>query len=51
VGGVLGGALAKHLGPGAVWGCGALLTVIWLSLSTTMSMPALRRRQVPAQAL
>ncbi|MBE2260179.1 MAG: MFS transporter [Rhodobacteraceae bacterium] len=50
-GGVLGGALAKHVGAGAVWGCGALLTVIWLSLSTTMSMPALRNRQLPAQAL
>jgi MFS family permease len=48
VGGVLGGALAKHLGPGAVWACGGLLTVIWLSLSTTMAMPALRRRQATA---
>ncbi len=47
-GGVLGGALSKYVGPGAVWGCGALLSVIWLSLSTTMIMPALRRRQVPA---
>ncbi|MEF8722526.1 MAG: MFS transporter [Candidatus Accumulibacter delftensis] len=48
VGGVLGGALAKYLGPGAVWACGGLLTVIWLSLSTTMTLPALRRRQVTA---
>ncbi|MEF8732733.1 MAG: MFS transporter [Candidatus Accumulibacter meliphilus] len=48
VGGVLGGALAKYLGPAAVWACGGLLTVIWLSLSTTMTLPALRRRQVTA---
>jgi MFS family permease len=48
VGGVLGGALAKYLGPGAVWACGGLLTVIWLSLSTTMTMPALRHRQATA---
>ncbi|MER2515786.1 MAG: MFS transporter [Candidatus Accumulibacter phosphatis] len=48
VGGVLGGALAKYLGPGAVWACGGLLTVIWLSLSTTMIMPALRHRQAAA---
>ncbi|WP_313950420.1 MFS transporter, partial [Accumulibacter sp.] len=48
VGGVLGGALAKYVGPSAVWGCGVALTAIWLSLSTTMSMPALRNRQVPA---
>uniref|UniRef100_UPI00262D2055 MFS transporter n=1 Tax=Accumulibacter sp. TaxID=2053492 RepID=UPI00262D2055 len=45
LGGVCGGVLAKFAGPGAVWLGGALLTLVWLVLGLTMSMPPLRARQ------
>lgn len=43
LGGVFGGALAKYVGSYAVWFGGATLTIIWLGLGVTMTMPALRR--------
>jgi MFS family permease len=45
LGGVCGGVLAKYAGSGAVWAGGAVLTVVWLLLGVTMTMPALRIRQ------
>ncbi len=43
--GVFGGVLTKYSGSGAVWLGGAILTVVWLMLGLTMSMPPLRSRQ------
>jgi predicted MFS family arabinose efflux permease len=48
LGGVTGGTLAKYAGSGAVWIAGAVLTVFWLSLGLTMTMPALRQRPAAA---
>ena len=48
LGGVFGGVLAKYSGSGAVWLGGAMLTVVWLMLGLTMSMPPLRSRQATA---
>jgi MFS family permease len=45
LGGVCGGVLAKYAGSGAVWAGGAVLTMVWLLLGVTMTMPALRIRQ------
>jgi len=42
LGGVLGGALAKHSGPGAVWLACAGAAFVWLLLGLTMTMPAPR---------
>lgn len=42
LGGVLGGVLAKHSGPDAVWLTGAGLALVWLLLGLTMSLPPLR---------
>ncbi|WP_245754705.1 MFS transporter [Candidatus Accumulibacter aalborgensis] len=48
LGGVFGGVLAKYAGPGAVWAGGAVLTIVWLMLGLTMTMPPLRSRQQKA---
>jgi len=45
LGGVVGGALAKHSGPGAVWLLCAALALAWLLLGLSMTMPAPRARQ------
>lgn len=42
LGGVLGGALAKHSGSGAVWLACAVAAFVWLLLGLTMTMPAPR---------
>jgi predicted MFS family arabinose efflux permease len=47
-GGIVGGTLAKTLGPGAVWLVCALLVLAWLGLGLSMSMPAPRVRQASA---
>ena len=44
LGGVLGGALAKHSGAPAVWIAGAVLAFCWLVLGLSMSMPTTRVR-------
>jgi len=51
LGGVLGGALAKQAGPGAVWGSCAVLAIVWLLLGLTMTMPAPRAQPAPAKPL
>lgn len=48
LGGVAGGALAKHSGPDAVWLLCSVLALIWLVLGLTMNMPAPRVRQPTA---
>ena len=50
LGGVIGGVLAKYAGAGAVWLAGALLSVVWLLLGLTMSMPPTRSRPAPVPA-
>lgn len=50
LGGVIGGVLAKYAGTGAVWLAGALLSVVWLLLGLTMSMPPTRSRPAPVPA-
>ena len=50
LGGVIGGVLAKYAGAGAVWLAGALLSVVWLLLGLTMSMPPTRNRPAPVPA-
>ena len=45
LGGVTGGALAKHSGPHAVWLLCAALALVWLGLGLSMTMPAARVRQ------
>jgi MFS family permease len=42
LGGTLGGALAKHSGPGAVWLVCAALALVWLGFGLTMTIPASR---------
>ena len=42
LGGVLGGALAKHFGASTVWLACAALALIWLGLGLTMTMPRVR---------
>ena len=44
LGGVLGGALAKHSGAQAVWIACAVLALCWLGLGLSMSMPTSRVR-------
>lgn len=44
LGGVLGGALAKHAGAPAVWIAGAVLAFCWLALGLSMTMPTTRVR-------
>ena len=44
LGGVLGGALAKHSGEPSVWIACAALALIWLGLGLTMTMPTPRVR-------
>ena len=44
LGGVLGGALAKHSGAQAVWVAGAVLAIGWLGLGLTMTVPPPRAR-------
>ena len=44
LGGVLGGALAKHSGAPAVWVSCAVLALCWLVLGLSMSMPTTRIR-------
>ena len=39
VGAAVGGWLAQHQGPAAVFGFGIVLTVLWLALSATMAPP------------
>lgn len=45
LGGALGGTLAQHVGPGAVWLSTGLLSLIWLGLGLSMTMPAPRVQQ------
>jgi len=45
LGGVLGGVLVKHFGPGVVWLVCATLALIWLGLGLSMTMPVPRSRQ------
>ena len=42
LGGALGGSLAQHVGPEAVWLTTGLLSLAWLGLGLTMTMPAPR---------
>ena len=51
LGGVLGGALAKHSGAQAVWIACAVVAVVWLLLGLTMTMPAPRVRPATAKPL
>jgi len=48
LGGVLGGALAKHSGAPAVWIACAALALVWLGFGLSMTMPAARIRRQPA---
>ncbi|WP_301103474.1 MFS transporter [Propionivibrio sp.] len=48
LGGVLGGALAKHSGAQAVWIACAILALVWLGFGLSMTMPAARVRR-PAE--
>jgi len=48
LGGVLGGALAKHFGPIVVWLVCAALAFVWLLFGLRMSMPGPRVRQPAA---
>ncbi|MEI7612852.1 MAG: MFS transporter, partial [Betaproteobacteria bacterium] len=44
LGGILGGSLAQHSGPTAVWLVCALLALLWLGFGLSMKMPAPRPR-------
>jgi MFS family permease len=51
LGGSIGGALAQHVGPGAVFAFGAAVIGLWLALAATMRPPpvvALREFAIPA---
>jgi predicted MFS family arabinose efflux permease len=48
MGGALGGALAEHSGPGAVWWVCAGLALAWLGFGLGMNPPPARIRQNPA---
>lgn len=50
LGGLIGGILAKYAGAGAVWLAGAVLSLVWLLLGLTMSMPPPRSRPAPVPA-
>jgi len=47
-GGLLGGALAQHVGPNAVWLVCVAFALVWLGLGLTMNPPPPRVQQRPA---